>query len=667
MNVIFQDLQGGLGNKLLMVLNLIALSKQYNKIIRIKNNGKIYKIFSRLVEEDISSLRAEKYSERSFSYQKINLSSGKNYIMIGYFQSFKYFWDATEDIKKHLVIDNCHSRPVGKKTIALHIRLGNYLQKSDYHFNLPYSYYYSIIDDIYNEKDYQLVLFSDDIKMAAGIFKKYQFTVADDYAVDEEDQLFIMSQCDIIIGSNSTYSLCASYLNEIYGFNPDSIYYFPNIWFAHKGPSFKKEDLFPKDKKYIIRSIHYTIVVLIHHDLKEWIDASEYLSMLKNQTLVDFQVMEINSDNADIFLTPSFFPNGLTLHKTFTSKTEALTYGLRFLMERCDYIITIELGYPYDLQDFANHMTNLSKDNTLLLEGSQDHFSNLALERTGWNTRLMRRLGADSCVSIKEWVGMMDSRAIRLLSPNDRYRSKIVWVDRSILGCLIKEDGPIPATPGVKIYPYSQDDLVNQVRRAYLECDDFIFFHNILFFITFYKIPGKHLFYEQLDLLEMVLEMLYLYKLIIITNRETLEFIEDYKYRFPTIEFWVREYSDYGLSIDTIQGEKRWDSVDFDAIIESGTHCSILSLPNIDSFDYCWYIDIISLQKIRCPLKRIFRYLRHENLLMGNNYDSYVLPVDKMSRFVDAYRAGLQQNVPSKDILTIISETWHECEKFDPW
>ena len=39
---------------------------------------------------------------------------------------------------------------------------------------------------------------------------------------------------DVVIGANSSFSLIACYLNEIYKFNTKSEYIFPDKWFGQK-------------------------------------------------------------------------------------------------------------------------------------------------------------------------------------------------------------------------------------------------------------------------------------------------------------------------------------------------------------------------------------------------------------------------------------------------
>jgi len=124
-NLLYTKIVGGLGNQLFMIFNLISLSKEYNKtplfyydedyIINylkdkntLRKNTKKYKIFSKINFEKLNNEELnnfETYNELEYKYNKINLENEKNYNINGYFQSYKYFWNNRDEIKKYLYID----------------------------------------------------------------------------------------------------------------------------------------------------------------------------------------------------------------------------------------------------------------------------------------------------------------------------------------------------------------------------------------------------------------------------------------------------------------------------------------------------------------------------------------------------------------------------------
>lgn len=274
---IMQKSQGGLGNQLFIVFNLIALSKKFNKNILIeyendnnsnRKNIKEYHFFSNnlLLVEKIEIKDYLIIRELNYKYKSISLLSNKNYLLKGYFQSYKYFWDYKDEIKKIINIDqNCLSRidlflKDRKKIIAIHVRLGDYLLKSHYHFNLPIDYYKTVLNKINDIQNYEIFLFSDDVDLAQKMFNDLTYSIADCFSLDDEEQLLFMSHCDIIIGCNSTYSLMASYLNEIYNFNLNSKYYYPDVWFTNDSIDFDINSIIPDSVNYhIIPMKHYLV------------------------------------------------------------------------------------------------------------------------------------------------------------------------------------------------------------------------------------------------------------------------------------------------------------------------------------------------------------------------------------------------------------------------
>ena len=84
----------------------------------------------------------------------------------------------------------------------------------------------------FNLDDYDIFIFSDDIEKANKILAplKLNSKNANDYVSDDESHILWMALSDVIICSNSTFSLFACYLNEIFEFNKCSKYIIPSIW-----------------------------------------------------------------------------------------------------------------------------------------------------------------------------------------------------------------------------------------------------------------------------------------------------------------------------------------------------------------------------------------------------------------------------------------------------
>jgi len=278
---IYTVLVGGLGNQLFMIFNLIALSKKYNfnlKVCYDKNYEKHhpsqkYSLFKNINFNKLSKSELkdyEFYNEPSFKYNEIILDNEKNNFIEGYFQSYKYFINYQDEIKKYIYIDNDKINKIkklfssyGKKILSLHVRLGDYIKSRDFHYISPFEYYKNALSK-YNLDEYQIILFSDDSKLADKILKplKINYIIADNFLADDEDQIFMLSLSNVKICSASTYSLMSCYLNEIFKFVDNCEYVFPDKWFGARGPDYNMYDLlilnhkiFKSENNYIIQNI----------------------------------------------------------------------------------------------------------------------------------------------------------------------------------------------------------------------------------------------------------------------------------------------------------------------------------------------------------------------------------------------------------------------------
>lgn len=275
------NLIGGFGNQLFMVLNIISLSHEYNKKFYVnfdieykdfyfkefkvlRKNSNEYKIFNNiefnlLKNEEIKNF--DKYNESTYKYNKIKLEDKKNYAINGYFQSYKYFFNNKEIIKRYLNIDFRKLHEIykkininNKKILAIHIRLGDYVKKEDYHSITSINYYKDALKKIKLD-DYNIILFSDDLVSAKEKIKdlKLNLIEANSLYEDDEDQFYMLCLSDIRICANSTFSLLSCYLNEIYDFNKNAKYILPKQWFGKTGPDYDIYDIIPKEnKKFII-------------------------------------------------------------------------------------------------------------------------------------------------------------------------------------------------------------------------------------------------------------------------------------------------------------------------------------------------------------------------------------------------------------------------------
>lgn len=276
MSKLYIRISGGLGNQLFMFFAGISIAidnnlmpvLDLNSTELVRNHFTKYNFFnsSHLSKQhfNITSIN-NLIKEKGFCYEIIIIKPNLNYTLnqhySGYFQSYKYFWHNKEKIKKYF---NINQEKIMKyqniikslgKTIGIHVRLTDYLKHSNFHFNVPIDYYKNILSK-YDLDQYKIILFSDDVesakKMLSGFLNFDKVILADYYSKDDEEQLYLLSCIDIRLCPNSTYSLWSCYLNEIYEFNQNSIYYFPSKWFGPDGPKYNIYDLIPQDNKFNI-------------------------------------------------------------------------------------------------------------------------------------------------------------------------------------------------------------------------------------------------------------------------------------------------------------------------------------------------------------------------------------------------------------------------------
>lgn len=194
--------------------------------------------------------------EEGFLYNELyinNQFSKSSHILDGYFQSYKYSNAYMDELKNQLfAATKQRLKPIfanlsnGKKTILVHVRRGDYLQKSAFHTNQSNEYYqmalgkFDINADVNDiNTNIKLMIFSDDIEFV----KTWPLLIAYDHVIvdstDIIDTFVLMSMCDNFIIANSTYSLLAYYFRD----NKDAKLCIPEKWFGEEGPKFNINDL----------------------------------------------------------------------------------------------------------------------------------------------------------------------------------------------------------------------------------------------------------------------------------------------------------------------------------------------------------------------------------------------------------------------------------------
>lgn len=255
-NPLIISINGGLGNQLFMLCAGMskAIDEGRDYLILPENNKRQYyfeNIMNHLVNKvitviDYSNINNNQiYHERDFNYIPI---PDNRIIINGYFQSEKYFKHNFYKIKEELRLDYYKNQyKIGLKSIAIHFRLGDYLELTHYHKITSFIYYLKAIkylkEKLIDFDEYIFIIFGE--KSNNNIIDNYikqinhnlekpinYIKIYDRYPDNNNDyaELFYMSNCNHIIMGNSTFSWFGAYIND----NPDKIIIHPSTskWFA---------------------------------------------------------------------------------------------------------------------------------------------------------------------------------------------------------------------------------------------------------------------------------------------------------------------------------------------------------------------------------------------------------------------------------------------------
>jgi len=255
-------LQGGLGNQMFQMAAAYNLSikmgvetgfcselhnlpLQGKPIDRYKDN-----VFSRIkfIEKQTFYSNKNLYKEKKFSYDEI--VAPNNTILLGYFQSHKYFkeneekvkelFSETDEIKKHLDQKYKHIR--FEEATSLHVRRGDYLNLQHVHPVCTKQYYDNALKTLGKEIE-NILIFSDDIEWCKQNLKydNCEFISDEDY-----NELYLMSRCKNNIIANSSFSWWGAWLNN----DVNKKVICPMKWFGPKGHK-DTQDIYPKKWKKV--------------------------------------------------------------------------------------------------------------------------------------------------------------------------------------------------------------------------------------------------------------------------------------------------------------------------------------------------------------------------------------------------------------------------------
>jgi len=258
-------LQGGLGNQLFQIFTAIAYAIEYKEKLTFpahKADGELRptywdSLLKRLkggIDPTIKD-NGVKIFEETFHYTPLQFK--KDAMLVGYFQSYKYFDKQYDAIFKKLnfkmeqeIVRQQYLTLVD--TISLHFRIGDYTTQQLHHNILSDAYYISAISEIIKQtgrKNWNIIYFcesKDNVPVTHRIRKiKKQFPDLTIYKADDDmldwEQLLLMSCSNHNIIANSAFSWWAARINS----SPDKVVCYPKQWFGPVNNCNNTQDLCP--------------------------------------------------------------------------------------------------------------------------------------------------------------------------------------------------------------------------------------------------------------------------------------------------------------------------------------------------------------------------------------------------------------------------------------
>ena len=206
--------------------------------------------------------------EKGFPYNElpINEMIGKDTMIFGYFQSYKYFESNYNIICRLIGLGKMKDKLLQKldiknerldNTVSMHFRIGDYKKIQDYHPLATYDYYERALSYIQRSNkniNFEIMYFCEEVDIEDVLtsidklvikFPSYKF-IRGEKTLEDWEQMLLMSCCHHNIIANSSFSWWAAYFN----FYTDKIVCYPSVWFGEKANN-NTRDLCPCDWKKI--------------------------------------------------------------------------------------------------------------------------------------------------------------------------------------------------------------------------------------------------------------------------------------------------------------------------------------------------------------------------------------------------------------------------------
>jgi len=271
------NLMGGLGNQIFQIFSTISYaikSRNQFKFINVSTlgggsttirntfwNSFFSKLKPFLVDNIPQPIHVIREKDFTFNELPIYEMIGRNCLIFGYFQSYKYFHENYEMICRVIGLGKMKDELIQKlnlndeylkNCISMHFRLGDYKKVQDFHPLATYNYYKNSLNFIKNRtnESYNILYFCEDtdiddvMRTITGLekeFPNYKF-IRGEHKLEDWEQMLFMSCCHHNIIANSSFSWWAAYFNSW----SDKIVCYPSVWFGEISRNNTK-DLCPKE------------------------------------------------------------------------------------------------------------------------------------------------------------------------------------------------------------------------------------------------------------------------------------------------------------------------------------------------------------------------------------------------------------------------------------
>ena len=194
-------------------------------------SDKIY-TYHCLINDTVNIIEENKSIENQYQY--FNATENKSYIFTGFFQTEKYFINYRNEIlqifKEPEYIKDKFNNFNLKEVVAIHVRLGDFLNISKHFVNLN-TYYKNAIDYCIENNNKKFVIVSEE-KDIEKIYRVYPILRGISLSTKiiktdtEIEDLYFMTRCKGVICSNSTFAWWGAWLNN----NSAKIVIIPSKW-----------------------------------------------------------------------------------------------------------------------------------------------------------------------------------------------------------------------------------------------------------------------------------------------------------------------------------------------------------------------------------------------------------------------------------------------------